>query len=506
MRTKPKIGLITIGLFLICTNSYAAELSEISFKDTKNDWIEITLEKPLTDSIIVKEDSIIAEISPEKTVSKKFVLVYFKSDEEKVIENQEVLEYYIKKSGLTGTTEQITIEQNNRIIDAVCWKNSTPPKSEQKDIEELKIECIDSDKVEKNQSIAKIKGEWGIIPHPTPKKENTNKNSKPTAKIDIQKGSTQGEIPFSINLDGSNSSDQDNDNLTYFWQFPDKTMDKKNPPSYRFETTGTYTITLTVTDTFGETDTSSITINASPKSTKQSKRSSSTTNGDLSNSIEITEIFPNPKGKDTGNEWIELYNSSNQNVDLSNWKINENKLTQTTIPANSYITIKQTLKNTANELVLKDFQNTTISQASYPKTKEGLSYSKIENKWFWSKPTKAAPNPIYTTLKARIVKPPTIAEDFYFTVMDETQKMQKITFDQDLHSFELLASIFKEGTEIELTIDENQNLIEYKIINNPKAKKQEVKKYSWLPYLLLGISTLVLIFIYAKPNTPSHYK
>ena len=37
--------------------------------------------------------------------------------------------------------------------------------------------------------------------------------------------------------------------------------------------------------------------------------------------VRINEVEMNPSGKDSGNEWIELYNDENQDIDISNWEI-----------------------------------------------------------------------------------------------------------------------------------------------------------------------------------------
>lgn len=37
----------------------------------------------------------------------------------------------------------------------------------------------------------------------------------------------------------------------------------------------------------------------------------------------ISEIFPNPKGKDTEGEWVELYNSGDALIFLSGWKLKD---------------------------------------------------------------------------------------------------------------------------------------------------------------------------------------
>lgn len=280
-----KIILATlISLLLNQYKTFAStkpvELSEISFKDSHSDWIELKISSPLKDTITIKDDSKITEIHPEQISNENYILIHFKSEEEKTESINNILHIYTKKSGITGTTEQITIESDLKILDAVCWQNSSPPSSEQKNIEALiavnswEGDCINSDEIKRFESIIKIsqnknKGSWEILLHPTPGEENTIKNSPPIAKITIQKpeginnlSQISLEIPFSLNLDGSASYDPDGDEISYKWTFPDETTEGKNPKSHRFEISGGYEISLTVTDTFGSSDTEKIQINA----------------------------------------------------------------------------------------------------------------------------------------------------------------------------------------------------------------------------------------------------
>lgn len=259
---------IIFSLILLYTTGFAeatvmseVELSEISFKDKTADWIELKINSQVNEPLQIKDDKLITTIQPKNTEGKKFFLIHL-------------------KTGLTGTTEQITIESTDgKILDAVCWQNSSPTKSEQKDMEKLIQKnawdgpCIDSEKVKTNQSIAKIGSSWTIFPHPTPEKENIIVNSPPLAVITLQNSKVtpknsviKTQLPFSVNLDGSKSSDPDGDTLTYKWIFPDnKITEGKNPKSYKFTKSGNYEISLTVTDLAGKSDTKKLKIQILPK-------------------------------------------------------------------------------------------------------------------------------------------------------------------------------------------------------------------------------------------------
>ncbi|MBD3360656.1 hypothetical protein GF366_02525, partial [Candidatus Peregrinibacteria bacterium] len=252
-----KIVIIIAALFLNQTAfSYNSPLnfSEISFKNNKSDWIEIKINSPLNSEVKIKDDKLITKINPDQISDEKYILVHFKAEKDKFISKNNILHIYTKNSGLTATTEQITLESDSKLIDAVCWKNNSPTSSELNDIRILKEqkawtgECVNSDKIEKNQSIVKKqnsggKSGWKVFKHPTPGKENKLINLPPVAVITIQKGSLEKEVPFSLNLDGSDSYDPENDEIAYKWIFPEKTIkEKKNPSSFKFENSGTFEI------------------------------------------------------------------------------------------------------------------------------------------------------------------------------------------------------------------------------------------------------------------------
>ncbi len=66
---------------------------------------------------------------------------------------------------------------------------------------------------------------------------------------------------------------------------------------------------------------------------------------EYSDKIKINEIFPNPKGKDN-DEFVELYNYSEKNIDLSGYILKDSSRTgeyeistETIIKSNSYVVI-----------------------------------------------------------------------------------------------------------------------------------------------------------------------
>lgn len=172
--------------------------------------------------------------------------------------------------------------------------------------------------------------------------------------------------------------------------------------------------------------------------------------------IMITEVFPNPLGKDKNNEWIELYNSKNKNINLENWQIANNKtskpLSQIIIPQKSFFilekeNLKIPLKNTNDQIKLFNPQKKLIDQVKYDNVKEGLSFSKIiikgknKNIWKWANPTKKTMNTILYEIKGEIYSKP---ENNTFYIIAENKKIKIIFAEKQNHL--LLKAILKQGT------------------------------------------------------------
>ncbi len=133
---------------------------------------------------------------------------------------------------------------------------------------------------------------------------------------------------------------------------------------------------------------------------------------DFSDDIIISEIFPNPVGSDNENEFIELYNASDRDVDLTGWMLGDDSKkkyeiavsaksrTSTIIKTKGYLTIyrnesKIALNNNGDSVKLyqplKDEPSQTVK---YEKAIEGWSYNIFDfrflilaltnNKYVWS--------------------------------------------------------------------------------------------------------------------------
>jgi alpha-tubulin suppressor-like RCC1 family protein len=76
---------------------------------------------------------------------------------------------------------------------------------------------------------------------------------------------TSGEAPMNVTFTGS-GTDSDGSIVSYGWDFGDGNTSSEQNPTYTFDSTGTYTVTLTVTDDDGATgeDSLTITVNEAP--------------------------------------------------------------------------------------------------------------------------------------------------------------------------------------------------------------------------------------------------
>lgn len=75
---------------------------------------------------------------------------------------------------------------------------------------------------------------------------NSSLNQRPVASVSVSP--LEGYIPFDVTFDASNSSDPDGDSLTYFWDFGDGETSTNAVVTKIFEQTGTFSVSLTVSD------------------------------------------------------------------------------------------------------------------------------------------------------------------------------------------------------------------------------------------------------------------
>jgi len=130
--------------------------------------------------------------------------------------------------------------------------------------------------------------------------------------------------------------------------------------------------------------------------------------------IQITEFLPDPEGYDSapmpGGEWIELYNYGDLELDLTGIKLkdkaNHELIISDTTTYSQTITPKEYLIVYANnksgflnnegleEIRLLTPEEIEIEKITYADSREGNSWSKIDNRWSLTIPTPGEKNPL----------------------------------------------------------------------------------------------------------------
>ena len=248
----------------------------------------------------------------------------------------------------------------------------------------------------KENSLTNKTWKWTSLPTP-------NKTNIQVAPPQAQFSSiTTAIISSAIQFDSSDSN-TGGIQTTYSWNFGDSTMSLLSNPQHTYKSPGTFTVLLTLTNQYGSsTFSKKIKITEKAESTDElgvvaavMTESENSINTKTKLSIFFNEIFPNPPGKDDGQEWIEIYNNGSRNVSLKNWRIS-NKSKKGPLISDEIILKPQslsiiparflpTLGNSQETLKLLDQNEQMIDQVSYESAPEAQSYSLINSDWQWLK-------------------------------------------------------------------------------------------------------------------------
>ncbi len=242
----------------------------------------------------------------------------------------------------------------------------------------------------------KIINEWVWSETITPGAANIAKaiNHAPEAEFSLPQAVLTGQP---IIFDSSDSADQDNDKLTFSWDFGDGFKNNLANPEHTYLKAGIYKIKLEVSDgqTAVQKEKSITVVNTVGELQKINEFNLDLEAIEVYSGLIINEFMPNPSGADINNEWIEFKNQSLEKIDLLNWRIensngkyrfSESKIIE---PGAFYI-----LKNSQSKLALKnsdDFinlynnKNELVDSVEYLDAIEKASYARgANNKWFWT--------------------------------------------------------------------------------------------------------------------------
>lgn len=114
-----------------------------------------------------------------------------------------------------------------------------------------------------------------------------------------------------------------------------------------------------------------------------------------SDKLLLTELLPDPEGSDSTDEFIEIYNSDSEKIDLLNWSLSDGSRTYSW--AESYLLnpnqyqafyITETnisLNNSGETITLKNPNGETVAEITYEESQTGFSYSLNDaNIWAWT--------------------------------------------------------------------------------------------------------------------------
>lgn len=118
----------------------------------------------------------------------------------------------------------------------------------------------------------------------------------------------------------------------------------------------------------------------------------------------ISKLMPSPEGADTDNEYIELKNTNNFEVDLSSWILRDKQgsikeyILEEKIPASGILNLlrpktKIILNNSGDGIEFLNPLKETVDFVDFGKSTVGIAYIRTSSGWQWDiqKPTEARP-------------------------------------------------------------------------------------------------------------------
>ena len=189
------------------------------------------------------------------------------------------------------------------------------------------------------------------------------------------------DVPVALDARGS---DADNNALKYTWDFGDGHKSYKEKTTHVYAENGTYIIRLTTTDGVEDT-TETFTLRIRKYDPPE---------------VRITSLMPNPKGADTGSEWISLINREKKAINLkgfsiaTGWKTLSNHLVRTDFILAPKMEVKLThasslftLPNQKGRIELRAPNGETLQKIKYKLDKavaDDVIYFKEKNApWKW---------------------------------------------------------------------------------------------------------------------------
>jgi hypothetical protein len=214
-------------------------------------------------------------------------------------------------------------------------------------------------------------------------------NKAPEISVNWPKAGAIGDI---ILFDASDTFDFDMDEIEMSWKIEDKEY-KGSIVKHQFAKPGNYIVYITARDSKGGVAEKKIEIEIEGTEADATDFSDIDSAVDL---LEITEIFPNPEGPDTG-EFIEIFNPSEFSINLFGLKIDDAEggskpyiiPKDTIVQPLSYVVFFKSetglsLNNTSDSVRLLLPDNSLVLKLNYESAIEGASYSINDGVWSWT--------------------------------------------------------------------------------------------------------------------------
>lgn len=228
----------------------------------------------------------------------------------------------------------------------------------------------------------------------------------------------------------ASSSDEDGDELLYFWQFGDGMSSDQMDVNHSYNQKGDYEVILTVYDRFGLSDTDRVVVSIEEEAVdaledEDNKQDSEEENGEsiqdsedkvaeaetgedsddaeveeliaISGNVIISEFIPNPDGNDSQEEWIELYNTEEFDIDLGGWQLDDIEGGSSpytiddgvVIGAEEYLVFYRedtgiALNNDEDSVRLFDSEGNLYDEVVYKGVKQNYSLALVDDEWVWT--------------------------------------------------------------------------------------------------------------------------
>ncbi len=260
--------------------------------------------------------------------------------------------------------------------------------------EELQQQVEYIDKALENKSYAADNNSFKWTSVLTPGEDNIFlDNQEPEAKIflDSQEFIVEKPIIFSA----EESFDPEEGELEYFWDFGDETSGDEEIENHSYQSSGNYLVKLIVTDTDGASHETTVVLEILDQAENIELKDIKPIDFNLEDLI-ISEFLPNPEGSDD-NEWIELHNSSDKEIDLLGWQLDDEDggskpfifKESFILKSNAFAVIpreesKITLNNNKDQVRVLTPLGETWQSVEYQKVGEGNSYAwdGVNKEWF----------------------------------------------------------------------------------------------------------------------------